>query len=808
MEILIAFIGVAWFCNENGSLDISGSVNSVLAQFLPRSAVAEKCMSCDTILSIHEREEVQYQKNIAISDRSALIAGITNLLRRLLHSLQWSKQLSESISESLSCLSSSTHRMVSNASAQADKIFINWDKERMLYVNGICAIYVLGGLIEQPHIGSEVYFPTPHNTAIDFIGSTISGTSQPVGTVIAIDWKNRLATVVSSHSFIRSPVSLPLNLLKIAHRPPVITVNSDILNHMINIVKNFLGVPKSGTTNDCEAENLNQLNVQLPWFCGLTNKLPPNADEDIVTEINSVMTLIRARCLRALSALCTSPTVTRAVIDSGMLPCLLRTAVMNVSSAADLFSNQGTKTQTAEPKQKSLGFSIPINDIEYNPMSNVYTSAATLSRKLSLWVSVPSLEQLGEETWSRLHSAPSPLPSKDLKGRPKIIILGGEIAIEAQNCIVKSTSNFPSVRLGNLSLFPLHSIGNLGTPNNLLGSYPPGVLVGGRWYYEAVLLSDGLMQIGWADALYKGILNGGKALATTFTLGPLMDIDVKKWNSSSSDYGKRWRVADVIGCSIDLDSLQMRFSLNGKDLGVAYTGFHAVGGCYPAASFNMQQSARFNFGPPHSQFAFPPPTGYRGISEAIAEAVNAREEADKPGGETCGEMETKEKRVSSSSITRVDHQPGDIALRRQALVDNLISMGFPIDWCIRAANVQRSTVMDESRAIAWIIEKMEFDNMANVAEEKSQGSCATRLAALMEQSTNSGYLNGDQDCDDETPYQFMQINASDQELLERIGEGQHSSDDEVVADEEEDQRMKKKGGRGSWKRKFRSQLSW
>ena len=35
-------------------------------------------------------------------------------------------------------------------------------------------------------------------------------------------------------------------------------------------------------------------------------------------------------------------------------------------------------------------------------------------------------------------------------------------------------------------------------------NYPPGAILGGCWYYEVTLLTDGLMQIGWADGLYEG----------------------------------------------------------------------------------------------------------------------------------------------------------------------------------------------------------------------------------------------------------------------------------------------------------------
>jgi uncharacterized UBP type Zn finger protein len=49
-----------------------------------------------------------------------------------------------------------------------------------------------------------------------------------------------------------------------------------------------------------------------------------------------------------------------------------------------------------------------------------------------------------------------------------------------------------------------------------------------------------------------------------------------------------------------------------------------------------------------------------------------------------------------------------VELRRQAMIESLIGMGFPIDWALRAAeHCDIST--SESAAISWIIERMELE---------------------------------------------------------------------------------------------------
>ena len=64
--------------------------------------------------------------------------------------------------------------------------------------------------------------------------------------------------------------------------------------------------------------------------------------------------------------------------------------------------------------------------------------------------------------------------------------MGGELAIEGWR--VRAVSHFPTVKLAGVAL----------------GANE------GRWYYEVVLLTDGLMQIGWADAGFECDPLGGQ----------------------------------------------------------------------------------------------------------------------------------------------------------------------------------------------------------------------------------------------------------------------------------------------------------
>lgn len=50
-------------------------------------------------------------------------------------------------------------------------------------------------------------------------------------------------------------------------------------------------------------------------------------------------------------------------------------------------------------------------------------------------------------------------------------------------------------------------------------------------------------------------------------------LRTKKWNVSCEGYGRRWRVGDTVGALLDTDLMEMRFYLNGRDLGAAFVNF-------------------------------------------------------------------------------------------------------------------------------------------------------------------------------------------------------------------------------------------
>ncbi|XP_068617614.1 RING finger and SPRY domain-containing protein 1-like isoform X2 [Battus philenor] len=178
----------------------------------------------------------------------------------------------------------------------------------------------------------------------------------------------------------------------------------------------------------------------------------------------------------------------------------------------------------------------------------------------------------------------------------------------------------------------------------------------GCWYYEALIVTPGVMQIGWATrnshflnhgpvALHRGDVARGvtglppltdRTVRTRFPLArasvsmPREPVDRPiHWGYGIGDdlfslsydgcrrliwYKARpmaitevppWQAGDVLGCLIDLDRKELIFSLNGAPLPPCKEIFEISRyGFFAAASFMAFQQCRFNFG--NEPFSFPP----------------------------------------------------------------------------------------------------------------------------------------------------------------------------------------------------------
>lgn len=124
---------------------------------------------------------------------------------------------------------------------------------------------------------------------------------------------------------------------------------------------------------------------------------------------------------------------------------------------------------------------------------------------------------------------------------------------------------------------------------------------GSRLYYEARVESGGAVVLGLAGPGFdEGVENQPERPGVGDVM-PSWAFDGsrrrKRTRQISNMYGQRWKAGDMVGVLLDIDSKEISFSLNGKDLGPAFTlNDDEVRGLYPAASLHFGQAVVFNFG--------------------------------------------------------------------------------------------------------------------------------------------------------------------------------------------------------------------
>ena len=120
-----------------------------------------------------------------------------------------------------------------------------------------------------------------------------------------------------------------------------------------------------------------------------------------------------------------------------------------------------------------------------------------------------------------------------------------------------------------------------------------------RWYFEAIIKSEGQIRVGWAttDAT-PGIPLGDDKHSYAFS-GYLVAC---KCHNNTESFGKTWKKDSVLGCFLDLNEGTIIFSLDGLFLrsnnNVKYAFNHIPVGKYyvPAVSLGPEQKVILNFG--------------------------------------------------------------------------------------------------------------------------------------------------------------------------------------------------------------------
>ncbi|XP_047511934.1 ATP-dependent RNA helicase Ddx1 [Pieris napi] len=141
-----------------------------------------------------------------------------------------------------------------------------------------------------------------------------------------------------------------------------------------------------------------------------------------------------------------------------------------------------------------------------------------------------------------------------------------------------------------------------------------GVHTKGLYYYEAIVTDEGLCRVGWSTQAARLDLG-------TDRLGFGFGGTGKKSNAKQfDDYGSAFGKNDVIGCMLNLNNGEIRYTKNGEDLGVAFKLDQSRrADCYFPAVVLKNAEMTFNFGA--TPFKQPLPKDYTPISQAPKEFV-------------------------------------------------------------------------------------------------------------------------------------------------------------------------------------------
>eukprot|EP01124_Arcella_intermedia_P031565 TRINITY_DN7153_c0_g1_i1.p1 TRINITY_DN7153_c0_g1~~TRINITY_DN7153_c0_g1_i1.p1 ORF type:complete len:1682 (+),score=401.80 TRINITY_DN7153_c0_g1_i1:436-5046(+) len=191
----------------------------------------------------------------------------------------------------------------------------------------------------------------------------------------------------------------------------------------------------------------------------------------------------------------------------------------------------------------------------------------------------------------------------------QIYALSGSSVIQISHRSISNTrrSGFPSIALGGV------------------------IAVRGKWYYEIILQSDAVAQIGWTDLFFKANSKAGFGVGDDKHSWAYDGNRLVLWHGEmyAKKWGIRWRTGDVIGCAADLDNRTLSFSHNGKwdkPMGVAYKNISFVGGLQPALVCARDFMCRMNFAEAGSPFSYSPPSPeYRPVADLLSFYQSAKD---------------------------------------------------------------------------------------------------------------------------------------------------------------------------------------
>ena len=118
----------------------------------------------------------------------------------------------------------------------------------------------------------------------------------------------------------------------------------------------------------------------------------------------------------------------------------------------------------------------------------------------------------------------------------------------------------------------------------------------GLWYYEVTLLTEGLMQIGWAQTGFTSNSESGDGVGDDKQSWSYDGFRSCVWHDGKEKtYGSNWRIGDIVGCKLHIEGrvASIEFTLNGVSQGVAFRELDiSTLGMFPVMSMNGDQAVR------------------------------------------------------------------------------------------------------------------------------------------------------------------------------------------------------------------------
>jgi len=234
-----------------------------------------------------------------------------------------------------------------------------------------------------------------------------------------------------------------------------------------------------------------------------------------------------------------------------------------------------------------------------------------------------------------------------------LVSLSGDVAVETipgvESIKIQSKSDFMT------AVFVLDR-----GEESLSSSSSKARILPSSYYYETTLVTGGLAQIGWACLVNR---KGSSVFAPSNDLGDGVGDDndsfavdgsrgLKFHGGTESKFAIDWRKGDRLGCLLDIKTGDMSFTLNGKDLGVAFTDTKAKP-MMPAFSCNQNEILELHITKKDCKYF---PTNDKGII-AVKDLVSIGEPMTEPRTSDNNPKEQENKKIVSTSEEEKDFKP-------------------------------------------------------------------------------------------------------------------------------------------------------